>query len=126
MRPAIGLTILAVFQLAGAILLWGWAWPLFGDPPVLGNGIGNAAATLNQLALQDPEGFKHIDWVGRHLQWLFARHSEGVLIALGAALAGFFSAAATGFFAFTLFRASNAALLHEQQAQADPTNTSQP
>ena len=92
---AICLFTLALLQVASAFFVLSWALPLFGSPPVLGNGIASASYKLGQIAAQHPDEFKHITWVPEHLRWLFARHSEGVFYALGCAVALLGSATAT-------------------------------
>ena len=89
------LLALASLQVASSLLLLNWALPLFGDPPVLGNGIASAAQSLRELTEQHPVAFQRVAWVPDHLQWLFYRHLEGVLMVLGASVALLGSAAVT-------------------------------
>lgn len=103
----IGLVILAILQAYAAFELLMWSIPLFGDPPMLGNGASHTAAYLRELAQQNPEGFKYIPNVDRTFLWLFGRHQEGALFSLIAGVAFVFSALANVFFAALLFRESH-------------------
>lgn len=102
---AICMFSLALLQLASALLLVYWAFPLLADPPVLGNGIAAVSHELSRLVAKHPIEFERVKWVPEHLRWLFQRHSEGVFFVLGAALALFGSATVTVLFTcLQLFR----------------------
>jgi hypothetical protein len=100
-----GLAIMAALQSVAAFELLAWADPLFGDPPILGNGAARAADHLRELSQQNPEGFRYIPNIDRTFIWLFHRHSEGVLLCLVAGLAFAFSATVNIVFLLLLLRA---------------------
>lgn len=114
MRPTrvviVGLLFLAALQAVAAFELLSWSMPLFGDPPILGNGARDAARQLGELARQYPDGFKRISTIDRTFLWLFHRQLEAVLFALGAGIALALSAFASLLFAALLFRGSRARL----------------
>lgn len=101
------LALLAALQAYAALELT-WSVPLFGDPPMLGNGASRVAGHLRELSQQHPDGFKYIPGIDRTFLWFFNRHGEGVLLSLVAGLAFAFSAATDILFAVLLFRGSRA------------------
>ena len=82
-RPIIFYSVLAgVLQISvGAIALM-WAWPLFGDPPFLGNGVTREYWSIHPLLAGNSAAAELLPALKWKLDWLFERHSEGVLIVL--------------------------------------------
>jgi len=88
-----------------------WALPQFADPPILGNAVDSAAYELERLSRSSTAG-SHLGGIGLRLRWLFARQSEGVLLAM---------AAAALFFACAVAAATLFAYLHKVTASRGST-----
>lgn len=81
--PRYLLVCIAIAQMIVSACILSWALPLFANPPILGNGIEHAAQLIRELAQSSPDE-QRIAAISQHLRWLFARHHEGVLVAIGA------------------------------------------
>ena len=83
-RPLIFYSVLAgVLQIVCGLAALAWAWPLFVDPPFLGNGLTREYSAIRQLLAESSGATELLDGLRFKLQWLFQRQSEGVLIGLG-------------------------------------------
>ena len=83
-RPLIFYSVLAgVLQIVCGLAALAWAWPLFADPPFLGNGLTREYSAIRQLLADSSGASELLDGLRFKLQWLFQRQSEGVFIGLG-------------------------------------------
>lgn len=74
------------FAQAGlAALMLTWSLPLFFNPPLLGNGVASGAYQIETLAPETAAG-KRIRGAAAHYRWLFERHTEALVIVIGASV----------------------------------------
>jgi type IV secretory pathway TraG/TraD family ATPase VirD4 len=106
--------LIGIGQIVVGALALVWAWPLFADPPFLGNGLTREYSQVRSALLDNPSFSEPLSELRSKLQWLFARHSEGVLVAM---LLGAISVA-LGFVSVLLGFRSKAALRKVRGAHA--------
>ncbi len=76
------LLLVGACQIIVGVLALNWALPLFGDPPFLGNGLVKEYIPI-RAALSDNASLREaLPALRSKLEWLFARHTEGVLVAM--------------------------------------------
>jgi hypothetical protein len=82
--------LIGIGQIVVGVLALSWAWPLFTDPPFLGSGLTNEYSQVRSAPLEDASFNEPLSELRQKLEWLFARHSEGVLatMLLGATSVG--------------------------------------
>ncbi len=59
-----------------------WAWPLFADPPFLGNGLISEYSQVRAMLPDSPATKETLSTLRVKLDWLFNHHSEGVAVAI--------------------------------------------
>ena len=76
---------LATIQALVAFELLSWAWPLFGNQPLLGNGVLQRASELDELVKVSVQSSPRLSGMSEHYRWLFYRQMEGIEASLLAA-----------------------------------------
>ncbi|WP_202839237.1 hypothetical protein [Luteimonas saliphila] len=71
--------LIGIGQIVVGALALIWAWPLFADPPFLGNGLTKEYFQVRSALLENASLSETLTELRSKLEWLFARHSEGVL-----------------------------------------------
>ena len=71
--------LIGIVQIVVGALALTWAWPLFADPLFLGNGLTKEYSQVRSALSDNASLSETLSGLRLKLEWLFARHSEGVL-----------------------------------------------
>ncbi|WP_148040947.1 hypothetical protein [Montanilutibacter psychrotolerans] len=105
---AVLLTTLAAFQLLLGGAAVAWAWPLFADPPFLGQGLISEYSELRRLNPGNGAVLEKLSAIRGKLVWLFEHHGEGLIVSLGTGFGLIFCGVATSLLALRLRLSSRA------------------